>query len=609
MTKTSTPSSRRRAPGKRERLRTNRERIASDFPGLLDALEQADPKRQGASFASLWPDYQDQLADLVWPRWRSPVPTVEQRAAGHRFDSETVLRFLRFCTLLRHIKGRQFAGRTFVPDLWQIVHLIAPVFGWRRPDGTRAYREVYLEVARKNGKSFLVAVIMLYLLVADGEPGAEIVSVAKDRAQARAVWAVGARIAKAAPALQRRLRIPIHPEQRGDKIVFERELSVWTVLSKDAQGAKHHGLNIHGAGIDELHTIDDPELIGTIETGTGSREQPLTVIITTAGIESASPVWKTKRDFGIKVAEKAVHAPEAWFVIFAADPKAATNGQWRRPAVWREANPGLGKSVQVDYLKRMAVRAETDPLELARFLRLHLGIPTESAQSYIDMNVWDRSAGLVLEEDLVDAECYGGLDLSDSRDLTAFALIFPADDGALDVVMRVWTPADTLHARSTRDRADYVRWAADGYLIATPGEVIDYDLLEQEALKLSTRFDIRGVNYDRWGSKQLRDRLTDAGLPMWEMGQGYASMSAPMKELARLVHEKKIRHGGNPVLRYALAGFKAATDPAGNVKPDRKHSTSRIDPMSALIDAIDAWMRRENEGRSVYEERGLEVAG
>lgn len=609
MTKTSTPSSRRRAPGKRERLRTNRERIEADFPGLLAALEAPDPKRQGASFVSLWPDYEEQLADLVWPRWRSPAPTTEQRASGFSFDTNAVLRFLRFCTLLRHIKGRQFARRPFVPDLWQIVHLLAPVFGWRRADGTRAYREFYLEVSRKNGKSTLIAAIGLYLLVADGEPGAEIVSVAKDRGQARAVWAVGARMAKAAPALARRLRIPPHPEQRGDKIVFERELSVWTVLSKDAEGSKHHGLNLHGALIDELHTIDDPEMIGTIETGTGSREQPITGTITTAGIESSSPVWKAKRDHGIKVAERVVHDPDAWFVIFAADPKAATNGTWRKPAVWREANPGIGRSVQLEYLKRMATRAETDPLELARFLRLHLGIPTESAVSYIDLHIWDRSAGMVLEDDLVDAECYGGLDLSDSRDLTAFALVFPAADGALDVVMRVWTPADTLHARSTRDRADYVRWAADGYLIATPGEVIDYDLLELEALKLSTRFDIQGVNYDRWGSKQLRDRLEDAGLTMWEMGQGYASMSAPMKELARLVHEGKIRHGGNPVLRYALAGFKAAMDPAGNVKPDRKHSTSRIDPMSALIDAIDAWMRRETGGRSVYEERGLEVAG
>lgn len=590
---------------KRDRLRENRERIEADFPGLLAMLTEVDPKL-GRPW---WPDFETQLADLTWPRWRSPAPNTQQRAAGAYFDPLAVRRFMRFCALLRHIKGRKWARRPLIPDLWQVVHALAPVFGWRSADGRRLFRELYLEVARKNGKSTLVAAIGLYLLIADGEPGAEVYSIARDRDQARAVWVVGALMAKAAPALRRRLRIPPHPEQRGDRLIFERASSVWTVLGKDLEGRKHHGLNIHGALIDELHIITDAEQIGTIETGTGSRDQPLTVIITTAGIEAESPVWSAKRAHAIKIAERVVDAPEAWVAIFAADPNVASSDAWQRKTVWKQANPGLGRSVQVDYLERMAARAKTDPLERNRFLRLHLGVPTEASVGYIELRVWDRSAGIVIPEELDGAECYGGLDLSDSRDLCALVLVFPDGDGALDVLARIWTPAGTLAQRARRDRADFVRWAAEGFLIPIPGDTIDYDIVEEELRALNGRFDIKAINYDRWGSKQLRDHLDNAGVPIWEMGQGFMSMSPPMKETARIVTDRKLHHGGHPVLRYCLSGFKAAEDPAGNVKPDRKHSTSRIDGVAALIMAVDAYSRREQVGRSVYEDRGLEVAG
>lgn len=593
------------APSRAKRLEANRARIELALPGLLERLERPDEKR-GVLW---WDDFEDQLADLVWPRWSSPTPSTAQRAAGVYFDVDAVIRFLRFCALLRHIKGRRFARRPFIPDLWQVIHVLGPVFGWKQPNGLRLYTELYLEVPRKNGKSTLVAAIGLYLLVADDEPGAEVYSVAKDRGQARAVWAVGALMARAAPKLRRRLRIPPHPEQRGDKIAFDKTNSVWTVLGKDRLGAKHHGLNIHGYLIDELHTITDPELIGTIETGTGSREQPLGVIITTAGIESESPVWTIKRDVAIKIAERAIEAPTSWSVIFAADPKAQADGTWVKPEVWISANPGYGRSVRPEYLKRMVAGAKANPVDRDRFLRLHLGIPTEASVGFIELPTWDRSAGLVIESELYGNEAYGGLDLSDSRDLCAFVGVVPDARGDLDLVARIWTPEATLHSRAMRDRADYVRWADEGWLILCPGETIDYDQVEEELRVVNGLFDLRAVNYDRWGSKQLRDHLDDAGVEIWDMGQGFASMSSPMKDTARIVTERRLRHGGHPVLRYACAGMKALQDPAGNVKPDRKRSTSRIDPMAALIMAIDAFTRREQGGRSVYEDRGVEVAG
>lgn len=545
-----------------------------------------------------------ELARLRAPRWMAPPPATATIAAGVHFDIDEVDRFLRFCRKLRHIKGRRFAGKPLVPDLWQIVFVIAPTFGWRRADGTRLYRSLYLEIPRKNGKSTLCAAIALWLLACDREPGAEVYSAARDVDQARAVFDVAGNMVLRSPALRKRLTTLIPSRV----IRYEATASVYKVLTSDKQGLSKHGLNVHGAVVDELHVITDRELITTLETGTGSRESPLFVFITTAGIPDESPVWMERRDLAIKVAERVVDLEDQLVVIYAADPACATDGTWADPEVWADANPGLGSSLRADYLAGEAAKAAVTPANLNAFLRLHLNVPTESVTGWLPISVWDRTASIVDESDLVGARCYGGLDLASSQDLAALVLVFPdEDDYAADVLCRFWTPADTLKARAHRDRADYETWAKQGFLVATPGETIDLDLVESEVVRLLGAHDLRSLNYDPWGSLQLAGHLEDAGVPLAMLRQGFASISPPMKDTETAVVERRLRHGGHPVLRFCVANTRVVQDPAGNIKPDRKRSTGRIDGTVALIMAVDAWLRDVVGGRSVYEDRGVEV--
>jgi phage terminase large subunit-like protein len=550
-----------------------------------------------------------EVVELVWPRHLTPPPSAADFAAGVYFDWQEVARFLAFARRLRHIKGRRWGGRPLELELWQVVFIAAPVFGWLNADGTRRTREVFLEVGRKNGKSTLCAAIALYLLTADGEPGAEVYSAAINGKQARAVFDVAAKMAKASPGLRRRLRV----KDREGTITFDATSSTYSVLTKSAKGGDDkHGLNTHGAVVDELHVITDPGLLDTLETSTGSRSQPLIVFITTAGIPGESAPWEERRATVINTAARVVVRTDLLGIIFAADPTAREADRWTDPEVWRDANPLLPASPELrTYLEREVAKVKAAPGRLNRFLRLHLGIPTEASYQRITVAQWDRTAGLVDELELRGQRCYGGLDLSSSIDLCALVLVFPDEaNNVIDVVARFWTPADTLTERAHRDRADYAEWARRGWLKAVPGETINYDVIELEVGKLlgPEGFDVKAINYDRWGSKQLRSHLEDAGAPIWEIGQGFASLSPPLKELERLVAERKIRHGGNPVLRFCASGMAVLEDPAGNIKPDRKRSTSRIDGMVALTMAIAAWLADETPGRSVYEDRGVAVS-
>lgn len=567
-------------------------------PGLLAALEEAFPER----------DFLAELAELVPPAHMTPPPSTAERAAGVHFSPAHVIRFLRFARQFRHTKTRRWAGKPFELDLWQIVYVVGPVFGWLTRDGYRYHTTAFVEVPRKNGKSTLASVIGLYLLTADGEDGAEVICGAKDRDQAHAVFSVALQMVEGSRAASKRIRL-LKSRQR---MFYDRTNSEWKVIASDKKGEAKHGLNLHGGIIDELHVIKDADLIDAIETGTGSRDQPLILFITTAGIPEDNAVWVDKRDAVIKAAARVIDLAGTWGVIWAAPPACAEDGTWRDPETWRRANPGFGVSVRPEYLEKKAREAEVSPRKLSAFLRLHLNVPTTAATTFIGLGTWDRSASIVDELDLRGGIAFGGLDLSSSLDLSALALVFPdrfPDFEFLDVVMRFWTPSDTMTERSHLDRADYPLWARQGFLRATDGETIDYDVIERDVSDVLDAFEVRSIDYDPWGSKQLRTHLEGAGARIGECRQGYGTLSAPTKELEKLTRERRLRHGGHPVLRYCVSGLAVVQDDAGNVKPSRRHSRSRIDGAVALIMALNGFMRAIKRGSSVYEDRGLEVAG
>lgn len=441
--------------------------------------------------------------------------------------------------------------------------------------------------------STLAAGLALYLLFADGEAGAEVYGAAADLDQARIVYAAAADMVRRSPLLSKRGRVI----DSSKRVIYGN--SFYRAIPADAAGA--HGFNANGIVFDEVHVQPNRELWDVLTTSTGSRRQPLTFAITTAGFDRNSLCWEL-HDYALKVQNGVIDDPTFLPVVYAADE----TDDWRDPAVWAKANPSLGETVSVEYLANEAKRAEEVPAYENTFRRLHLNMWTRQETRWLSIDKWDGCGEPVEREDLHGRPCYAGLDLASTTDIAALVLVFPNDDGSFDVLPHFWIPGDAMVDRSRRDRVPYDVWVRQGLIEATEGNVIDYKAIMLTLDRLAQEYDLREVAYDRWGATQLIQDLQEGGMTVIPFGQGFASMSPPTKELLNLVLSKRLRHGGNPVLRWMADNMVVRTDPAGNTKPDKAKSTERIDGMVALIMAIDRATRHENSPkRSIYEDRGL----
>ena len=499
-----------------------------------------------------------------------------------------------FERLLVHTKG-EWAGQPFLLEDWQQEEIIRPLFGWKRLDGTRRYRTAYIEVPRKNGKSTLAAGIALLLLFADDEPGAEIYSCAADREQAAIVFDEAKAMVKASPVLSRRCEV------YKRSIVVPGTRSVYRVLSADAY--TKHGLNAHGVIFDELHAQPNRDLWDVMNTSTGARRQPLVVAITTAGYNRESVCWE-QHEYARQVQAEIIPDDTFLPVLYAADE----DDDWLDENVWAKANPNLGVSVKLDYLRNEARRAENVPAYQNTFRRLHLNQWTQQETRWLSLQDWDACGEPFNERLLEGAVCYGGLDLASSSDIASFVLCFPSEVGEPEQYVWLpffWIPRENMVERARKDRVPYDAWVRDGLITATEGNVIDYGYIVRDIEALGERFNIREIAFDRWGAFQVSQALEGAGFTMVGFGQGFASMAAPTKELLRLLLDGKLRHGGHPVLRWMADNMVVSTDAAGNVKPNKAKSREKIDGIVAGIMALDRAVRHRAAGDSVYEERGL----
>jgi len=514
-------------------------------------------------------------------------------AGDCRFDAEAAQNAIDFFMhpedgCLRHVKGA-LAGTLLRLEPWQQA-IIANIFGWKRPDGTRRYREVFIFIPRKNGKTTLAAGIANYVLFCDGEPGAELYCAAADRDQALLVFEQAKGMIFNEPALEARAKV----YTASKAIVNESEGSSLKAISADAN--TKHGYNTHLAIIDELHAQPNRDLVDVLMTSTGSRRQPLIIHITTADFDRES-ICNEKRRYALKVRDGVIDDPYFLPVIY----EASLEDDWTDPAVWASANPNLGVSVSLEYLERECRRAQETPTFENTFKRLHLNITTQQDVRWLRLEDWDRCAGAVDAEALKGKECFAGLDLSTTTDLSAFVLFFP--EGNL-VLPFFWIPEDNAHERERRDRVPYLTWAREGFVQTTPGNVIDYDFIRRRIKELGQIYNIREIAVDRWNSTQLQTQLQGDGFTIVPFGQGFASMSAPTKELEKLIIGGALAHGAHPVLRWNASNVSVETDAAGNLKPSKKKSTERIDGIVALIMALGRAMVRE-EGGSVYDGRGI----
>lgn len=519
------------------------------------------------------------------PLYQSPLPP---DVLGAWYDEAAVAKVVKALSALRHTKGK-WAGSRFELEPWQLEHIVKPIFGWKHPDGKRIFRTAWVELPRKNGKSTLASGLALVLLCADGEAGAEVYSAAGSRDQAKIVFSAAKSMAQQTPQLAKRLKL------MANVISFPGRDSVYRVLSKIAETA--HGLNVSAALVDEVHVHKSRDLIDAIETGTGAREQPLVLFITTADQGEIGSIYAEKHEYAVNLANRTITDPTFYGAIWAAEE---TDDPFSE-ATQRKANPGYGVTVKPEYIAKEAARAKVSPSYFPTYLRLTLNIRYRSEARFLHLADWDRTAGLIVAEKLHGRSCYAGLDLASTTDIAALVLAFPADGGAYDVLPYFWVPRENIAERGRRDKVDYSAWVDGGLIQATPGNVIDFAAIKAKIVELGQVFDIRDIGYDRWGATQLSQDLDYEGFTVVPIGQGFASLSPPTKELERLVLERKIRHGGHAVLRWMCGNTVVRTDAAENMKPDKAKSTGRIDGIVALVMALD---RATRNPASVYETAG-----
>ena len=539
-----------------------------------------------------------QALDLKLTRGRGGHPR------GLRWDpaaGDRPVQFIeRYC---KHHKG-EWAGRPLLLEDWQKEN-IRQAFGWFRADGTRRFRTAYWEVARKNGKSEIAGGIGLFLTVGDGEPGAEVYASATKKDQARIVWSTAAAMVKASPELKRFVkgyRSNLHVERTGSK--FE-------PLGADSNTLD--GLNPHGNIVDELHAHRDRGVWDVLDTAMGARRQPLTLAITTAGTYDPGSIGWQMHDYACKVLE-GVFEDDSFHVFIAAADEGA---DYFNEATQRQANPNWGVSVKPSYLAEQAEKAKHQPSFFNEYLRLHLNVwCMKQVTRWLPLDRWNecepeltggnlRELAIAREKALEGRACFGGLDLSTKLDLCALALVFPDEGDFLDVLCRFWLPEATIEAYSRKGQRHYATWAREGWLTPTPGDVIDYEFLRTEVLALSKRFKLQELAYDPWGATQLATQLQGDGLVLVETRQGFKSMSEPSKDLEARVIGRKVRHAGNPVLRFCVSNAVVSRDAAGNIKPDKEKAVQRIDGVVALGMGLSRASCAKAKPPSPYETRGM----
>lgn len=522
----------------------------------------------------------------------------EFMAETSHYDKNEADFVVKFIEQLCHTKG-EFYNKPFELIDWQ-EKIVRDIFGTLKPDGYRQFTTAYIEVPKKCGKSELAAAIALYMLCADREQRAEVYGCAADRDQSSLVFDVACDMVKLCPSLNKHCDILASRKT----IRFKPTNSVYKALSADVAGKS--GVNVSSLIFDELWVQKDRKFFDMMTKGTSdARKNPLHFIITTAGNDTNTICYELHQK-AMDIIEGRKVDPTFYPVIYGAD----VEEDWTDPEVWKKANPSLGITIGLDKVEAACESAKQTPGEENAFRQLRLNQWVKQSVRWMPMDKWDACSFPVDERMLEGRVCYGGLDLSSTTDLTSFCLVFPPldEDEPYYVLPYFWVPEDTLDLRVKRDHVPYDIWQRQGHMMTTEGNVVHYGFIEKFIESLGERFNIREIAFDRWGAVQMVQNLEDMGFTVVPMGQGFASMSPPTKELMKLTLEKKIAHGGHPVLRWNMDNIFIRTDPAGNIKADKAKSTEKIDGAIALIMALDRAIRCGNgSGESVYDTRGLLV--
>lgn len=521
---------------------------------------------------------------------------------GLHHDPEAVQVVVDFFCLLRHSKGK-WANKQFELEDWE-VFILWVLFGWMKADNTRRFRTAYIEVPRKNGKSTFIAGIGLFLQFADGEWGAEVYSAATRMEQAQIIHREAVRMVKKSPSLNKRARTPV------GNIAFDATESVFKPLGKNAK--RLDGLNVHAGLIDELHAHPDGSVWDILDSAVGSREQPMILAITTAGFNTESFCYD-QRNRTSQILQQVIE-DDTWFgVIYTIDrredwPDLEDEDDWRDEQSWAKANPNLDVTVFRCDMRRMCHKAKTTPSAENNFLTKKLNVWTTQQVKWVSLAEWKKNSGQISEAQLLGKTCFSAGDMSTNTDITSLTHVFPWDDNRLATLHRFWIPEANIKERSRGDEVLYEKWVKEGLIKATPGNVIDYETIIADMLADFERFNVGRFAFDRWGFEAIRQRLIAEGIKedvMVSHGQGFASMSMPMKKTEELYLAHRYIGITNPVMLWMASNTQADVDPAENYKPNKAKSRKRIDGIVTTIMATGLVFTVEPKKPSVYESRGL----
>jgi phage terminase large subunit-like protein len=543
-----------------------------------------------------------------WDKWIRNEADERAVLNGCTFDTaaaEHVVEFFR--RFLRHSKG-EFAGTRFVPTDWQRDDIFFPLFGWKRNDGTRRYRKAYVEIPKKNGKSTLASGVGLYMLTGDGEPGAEVYSAATDQKQAGIVHGEAVHMVDASPALTKALKI----NRSSSTISHAKSRSVYRALSAEAAGKE--GLNAHCILADELHVWYGRKLWDALKYAFSARRQGLLFIITTAGDDMTS-VCREEHDYAQSIIKGTVFNDRYLAYIRAAAVGTADKpgDDLEKVETWRKSNPSMGVTIIESDFAAELEEAKKSPASWSTFKRYRFNIWASGTNPWLNQDAWEKCKATFTAEDLRGRDCYSGLDLSKTQDMTALLLVFPPIGDEVDwrLLPFFWLPHAT--AFDPDQLNPYRGWAEadEKFLDVTPGDVCDYNYITKRIAELKELFTFRELAYDPYNAEQLTQDLADNhAIPRIAFPQTIQNFASPTAEFERLVIAGRMRHNGHPILSWQAGHVQVKSDANNNKRPVKPaHGDRRkIDGIVAAIMALGRAIGGEG-GPSVLESRGPIVLG
>ena len=541
------------------------------------AIQQAVPKttnkaeqyiadvQSGAVLTSKWVKLQIQrhVKDLEGAHER-----------GLRFNSMRGLRVIRFIEQFILGTEDEHDGRPFILEPWSAAMLYI-LYGWQWVDtGHRRYKVAYAEIARGNLKSTIASALEIYELIST--PGANVYSASSGEKTAKVVFETAEKMVKKSPSLRKKIksfRNNLHIPETGSKCE-----------PCSAEGKTiFHASRPSFVVLDELHLHPNKDVWVAFWSALTKRKESLLFAITNSGFDRHSICWQ-QREYSVKVLQGVI-PDDSWFAWICGLDE---DDNWEDETLWVKANPSIGHAVSLKALRTQALKAKEDPSALNEFLRFNMCIWTESHSVWMPMEKWELCNEPVVAEMLKGRQCFGGLDLSSTTDITAFVLLFPpfGDDKKWRVLPFFFLPEDNITKRVRKDRVPYDVWQRQELFTLTPGNVIDTAFVRAKMNELAKDYKIVEVGFDKALSADITPQLENDGFTMVAIHAGELSQTPPLKKLMELVLRGEIAHGGNPVLKWMVSNTVVRVGATGLLKPDKEKSRERIDGISALLDAL-----------------------